>query len=583
MKIDKIHIENFGKLSKLTLNLNESLNEVYEVNGFGKTTLSVFIKAMFYGMPPARENLKMERKKYMPWQGGDFGGYIEYTTSQGHFRLTRFFGKTPESDTFELVDMTTNIVLNKPKFEIGEEIFEVGKDTFEMTAFFPQNNFLSFANNQISANILGLDKLKFDLANVNMAIDKIKKKESEIKKLRPSKEDIARKKSELSLLKNNLIKIQNEFENKQKEMEKTRILISDKTEHFEELEKQYLLQEELLATKDKIEKQLFSLSSKLNSLHLEQEKLNQSLQNLPKPKSQNSKSVKILTLTFGVILFLLPVLLGILGILPIVWAILISTIVVAGGIGIYFLSNNKKKMTTETVIENQIKAKQTELSNEITFVRNAINQLENNLKSYENITTNEDAYFDAKDEISMLKMEIERQSFSQQSCKRDIDKLIEEIDNIEDDINNLETKDKEIARKLLLLTQTKDFLSQANQNVSARFVEPVNNAMDEILQKFELGDRKFVVDTNFDIKQSTDKGMKEFDYFSQGIKDILSFCMRVYFIKDIYKKEKPFILLDDTFVNLDDENMKKASKILNTLSADYQIIYLYCHKRCVAK
>ena len=49
MKLDKLHIDNFGKLQNLDLNFNENFNQIIEENGWGKTTLSVFIKAMFFG------------------------------------------------------------------------------------------------------------------------------------------------------------------------------------------------------------------------------------------------------------------------------------------------------------------------------------------------------------------------------------------------------------------------------------------------------------------------------------------------------------------------------------------------------
>lgn len=93
MKINKIHIENFGRLSNFDLDLNDGLNEIHKENGFGKTTLSIFLKAMFYGMPASRDNLKMERKKYAPWKGGRFGGYVEFSCLKGNFRLTRFFDR----------------------------------------------------------------------------------------------------------------------------------------------------------------------------------------------------------------------------------------------------------------------------------------------------------------------------------------------------------------------------------------------------------------------------------------------------------------------------------------------------------
>ena len=75
----------------------------------------------------------------------------------------------------------------------AEEIYSysIGKDTFEMTAFFPQLNFSVLKNQQISANILGLDKFKYDLANLNTAVAEIKKKIAEVKKNKPKKEDFA--------------------------------------------------------------------------------------------------------------------------------------------------------------------------------------------------------------------------------------------------------------------------------------------------------------------------------------------------------------------------------------------------------
>ena len=50
MKIINAHIINFGKLHEVDFNFDENLNSFLHENGWGKTTLSVFIKSMFYGM-----------------------------------------------------------------------------------------------------------------------------------------------------------------------------------------------------------------------------------------------------------------------------------------------------------------------------------------------------------------------------------------------------------------------------------------------------------------------------------------------------------------------------------------------------
>ena len=50
MKIIKLHIENFGKLSNFDYVFDKNLTQIVEDNGWGKTTLSTFIKSIFYGL-----------------------------------------------------------------------------------------------------------------------------------------------------------------------------------------------------------------------------------------------------------------------------------------------------------------------------------------------------------------------------------------------------------------------------------------------------------------------------------------------------------------------------------------------------
>ena len=74
MRIQKIHIENFGKLHDFDMELQDGLNTVRADNGWGKSTLAAFIKAMFYGLDytTKRSLNENERMMYMPWQGGLF-------------------------------------------------------------------------------------------------------------------------------------------------------------------------------------------------------------------------------------------------------------------------------------------------------------------------------------------------------------------------------------------------------------------------------------------------------------------------------------------------------------------------------
>ena len=84
MIITKLHIENFGKLQNLDIQFNDHLNQLYKENGWGKSTLSTFIKSIFYSMPAKSRGdaFNYERSKNLPWQGGKYGGYIEYETME---------------------------------------------------------------------------------------------------------------------------------------------------------------------------------------------------------------------------------------------------------------------------------------------------------------------------------------------------------------------------------------------------------------------------------------------------------------------------------------------------------------------
>ena len=70
---------------------------------------------------------------------------------------------------------------------------------------------------------------------------------------------------------------------------------------------------------------------------------------------------------------------------------------------------------------------------------------------------------------------------------------------------------------------------------------------------------------------------KEISYFSAGYQDLVSICIRLALVENIYKSEKPLLILDDPFVNLDNIKLNKAKKILDLISKDYQVLYMVCH------
>ena len=156
MKLTRLHVENFGKLQNFDYSFDKGLNVLLEENGWGKSTLAAFIKAMLYGMPASsKQSLdENERKKYMPWQGGAYGGSLEFSTATGKYRIERFFGAKESGDSFVLYDLATNCESQRYSQNVGEELFGIDADGFSRTVYLSQHATVAKGdNNSITAKL----------------------------------------------------------------------------------------------------------------------------------------------------------------------------------------------------------------------------------------------------------------------------------------------------------------------------------------------------------------------------------------------------------------------------------------------
>ena len=183
MKLIKAHIANFGILENKDIEFND-LTSFYQENGKGKTTLASFIKAMFYGLPKDSKS-ETERKHFLPWNKGLFGGNLEFSFNNKIYKIERTFdSKSPTKDECNVY--VNNIKTNEFDDKIiGEEIFKIDKETFNRTLFFDSND-LNFkdSSSSLSSKIYG-HVVNFDDASFNDAIsnlDKLVKEYSESKR-----------------------------------------------------------------------------------------------------------------------------------------------------------------------------------------------------------------------------------------------------------------------------------------------------------------------------------------------------------------------------------------------------------------
>ena len=180
MKLISLYVENFGGLSQYTLHFGEGLTSVMEPNGFGKTTLAEFIRAMFYGFPRKSKNLDRSlRQKYAPWNGGQYGGYLEFEHEGKPYRVARTFGANPKGDTFSVIDLTTNRKTSRFTEELGQELFGLDADSFERSTYLPQQRSEApLTTVSIQAKLSNLVEDSADVGNYDKALAALREKRS---------------------------------------------------------------------------------------------------------------------------------------------------------------------------------------------------------------------------------------------------------------------------------------------------------------------------------------------------------------------------------------------------------------------
>ena len=137
MKLVNCYIENFGGLSHYSMDFEDGLTILQAPNGFGKTTLAEFIRAMFYGFPRKKGKLG-KRQKYTPWSGAKCRGHLTFEHEGIQYRIERTFGATGKGDTCKIYDLTTGEETTRFSSEVGLELFGLDADSFERSTYLPQ-------------------------------------------------------------------------------------------------------------------------------------------------------------------------------------------------------------------------------------------------------------------------------------------------------------------------------------------------------------------------------------------------------------------------------------------------------------
>lgn len=267
MKLISCYIENFGKLHEFSYDFEDGLNIIVQENGWGKSTFAAFIKAMFYGMDyTTKKSLKEnERKRYTPWQGGNYGGYIIFEVKNKKYRIERFFGVRDKDDIYHLYDENTGMISSDFGLKPGEDLFGIDVFAYERSTYIPQDSKEMLVNDSLTAKLSSAGEGCGEVENYQSAMelleDKIKyyKKtgdrgyladlESQINQISLSLERFANKTESVESLKEKKAELEsrrvslfNELKELRDEMKKTSEYdaVKAKKSHYDMLVKNHL-------------------------------------------------------------------------------------------------------------------------------------------------------------------------------------------------------------------------------------------------------------------------------------------------------------------------------------------------------
>lgn len=133
MKIDKLHLQDFGQFHDKDITLAPGMNIICGANEAGKTTTKDFIVGMLYGMEDPSDTTGFAGyEKRKPINGEAYAGSMEVKTEQGEFLVERNFLRAQKSLAVKDLDTGREITPQNPDTLVGT-LIQTDKSTYMNT------------------------------------------------------------------------------------------------------------------------------------------------------------------------------------------------------------------------------------------------------------------------------------------------------------------------------------------------------------------------------------------------------------------------------------------------------------------
>lgn len=611
MRLLHCHIENFGKLHDFDFDFREGLQILLRENGYGKSTFAAFLRVCFYGFSGERKQdiTENERRRYMPWQGGRFGGELRFERAGRRYRLERMFGEKRSQDHFALYDLDSGLPSTDFSERIGEELFRIDAASFERTVFSGQLRVRSEMNADIHAKLGDVSETAFDMRSFESAMLRIREEQNRLSPLRKTGL-IYKKRLEVEAL---LAELRRR-ENVEAEWKRISGQLSALRQQRESHQRTAAaIQEELHTLSCERDRLFHALSDwqkeqqrrREISEREEAERLRREEQESgERERSRHSGRLLWALLLRGFsLLFLVMAAVLLLYVslrrassqfLLYNTALLLLSAAGFGQLAALFLRRGwerRRKAAEEasdggTLTGRRIVVQQPpSRSDESEEERQRGEELSAELRRFQE---------SGEGRILELSQRLEEEMRAGEVISEQLREAGEQAERLSAELRTLSeaalrterTEElRALEKRYALLNLTQQYLQRAKERFAKKYRKPLEEGFryyyrlllgttDGSLPSEEV--QSFRLDANLEIRFRQEGRERGIACLSEGYRDLLFLCRRFAVIDSMYRAEKPFLILDDPFVNLDDDKMNGAMDFLQQCAGRYQILYLTC-------
>jgi hypothetical protein len=158
----------------------------------------------------------------------------------------------------------------------------------------------------------------------------------------------------------------------------------------------------------------------------------------------------------------------------------------------------------------------------------------------------------------------------------------ENLDNWEAEkarLANLKAVQEDEQREYDCAVKAREKLASARDVLMSRYSDPILEGFGRyygLLTGKEASG--FHVDAKTTVTLEEHGKQREAETQSAGLQDLLGICLRMSLVDAMYKGEKPVIIMDDPFTNLDDDKVVMGRHFMEEVAKEYQVVYFTCSR-----